>query len=421
MQMFSSHSVMSFSRCSVIVLCCILCFLSSCADATGISSSSDTTSGSSNTVSTSPAHPKSDGNGIETEEMLRARMTKVDQLLQSMSLDEKLGQLLMVEFFGSDYQSTELPYMIAQQHVGGYLYQPVNHNFYAPSNTIDASKQFAMQANTDAKIPLLIAIDQEGGKVSKLADTFYGLAPSAVDMVAKGDPNYATAQGTQAAKQLQSVGMNVDLAPVVDVGPVANLLQDRQFSDDPKTVATYAGAFLNGLQSSGVIGCLKHFPGLGSLSQATDPHTTLPVVNQSMAQLESIDFAPYKTMLQQNHPAMIMSTDVITTAIDPDLPAELSPKAIDGVLRKELGYNGVVITDGLYMGGIQQRWSIAQASVLAIIAGNDIVEGPYTASQVAGVIVALKDAIQQGQLSIARVNQSVQRILLMKMQYGIMK
>ncbi len=118
---------------------------------------------------------------------------------------------------------------------------------------------------------------------------------------------------------------------------------------------------------------------------------------------------------------MIMSTDVVTTAIDPNLPAELSPKAINGVLRKELGYNGVVITDGLYMGGIQQQWTVAQASVLAIIAGNDMVEGPYTASQVAGVIVALKDAIQQGQLSMDQVNQSVQRILLMKMQYGIIK
>ncbi|GAC1404659.1 MAG: beta-N-acetylhexosaminidase [Ktedonobacteraceae bacterium] len=360
-------------------------------------------------------------NGIETEEMLRARMTKVDQMLQSMSLDEKLGQLLMVEFFGSDYQSTELPYMIAQQHVGGYLYQYVNHNFDAPTDTVSASKQFTVQANNDAKIPLLIAIDQEGGQVNKLGDAFYGPAPSAADMTAKGDPNNATAQGTQTAKQMQSVGINADLAPVVDVGPVANLLEDRQFSDNPQTVATYAGAFLNGLQSGGAIGCLKHFPGLGSLSRATDPHTTLPVVDESMAQLESVDFAPYKTMIQQNHPAMIMSTDVITTAIDSDLPAELSPKAIDGVLRKELAYNGVVITDGLYMGGIQQRWSIAQASVLAIIAGNDMVEGPYTASQVAGVIVALKDAIQQGQLSMDRVNQSVQRILLMKMQYGIIK
>ena len=418
MQILPSHSVMSFSRRFVILLCCILLLLTSCADTTGIMSS---TTGST-TTRTSPAHPKSDSNGIETESALRAHLTKVDQIMQGMSLDEKLGQLLMVEFFGSDYQSTELPYMISQQHVGGFLYQPVNHNFEAPNNTVVAASQFPVKANADAKIPLLVAIDQEGGLVSKLTDAgFSGDTPSAAAMAATGDVNGVQQQGVQAAKLMQSLGINTDLAPVVDVGPVSNLLQSRQFSDDPKTVATYAGAFLNGLQSTGTIGCLKHFPGLGSVSQQYDPHTTLPTVNESMDQLESTDFVPYKTLIQQNHPAMIMSTDVVTTAIDPILPAELSPKAINGVLRKELGYNGVVITDGLYMGGIQQKWTIAQASVLAITAGNDIVEGPYTASQVAEVIVALKDAIQQGQLSIDSVNQSVQRILLMKMQYGIMK
>ena len=419
MQIFPSQNVMFLSRRFLLLLCCIAFLFTSCADVTGMTSSSSTTTGST-TASTSPAHPKSDVNGIETEDALRVHLTKVDQMMHGMSLDEKLGQLLMVEFFGSDYQNTELPYMVSQQYVGGFLYQPVNHNFDAPNNTISAASQFPVQANADAKIPLLVAVDQEGGQVSKLSD-FYGDTPSAAAMTATGDTNKVQQQGVQTAKWMQALGINADLAPVVDVGPVTNLLQDRQFSDDPKTVSTYAGAFLNGLQGSGTIGCLKHFPGLGSLSQAVDPHTGLPVVNESMAQLESTDFVPYKTIIQQDHPAMIMSTDVVTTAIDPNLPAELSPKAINGVLRKELGYNGVVITDGLYMGGIQQQWTIAQASVLAIIAGNDMVEGPYTASQVAGVIVALKDAIQQGQLSMDQVNQSVQRILLMKVQYGIIK
>ena len=421
MQTFSSHSVMYFSRRFILLLCCLAFFFTSCADVPGTTTFSGNASGS-GTATTSPAKPKSDMNGIDTEELLRAHLTKVDQMIQGMSLDEKLGQLLMVEFFGSDYQNTELPYMVSQQYVGGFLYQPVNHNFDAPNDTVSAASQFPVMANADAKIPLLVAIDQEGGQVSKLTDAgFDGSTPSAATMTATGDTNAVEQQGKQAAKLMQSLGINTDLAPVVDVGPVTNLLENRQFSDDPKTVATYASAFLNGLQSSGTIGCLKHFPGLGSLSRAVDPHTGLPVVNESMSQLESADFVPYKTMIQQDHPAMIMSTDVITTAIDPQLPAELSPKAINGVLRKELGYNGVVITDGLYMGGIQQQWTIAQASVLAIIAGNDIVEGPYTASQVASVIVALKEAIQQGQLSMDQVNQSVQRILLMKMQYGIIK
>ena len=189
------------------------------------------------------------------------------------------------------------------------------------------------------------------------------------------------------------------------------------FGSDPQTVATDAGAYLDGLQSNGIAGCLKHFPGLGAIT--SDPHAGLPTVMRSKAELERIDLAPYRLMLQHNRPAMIMSTDVLVPAIDASLPAELSPKAIDGVLRKELGFKGVVITDGLYMGGISARWTLSQAAVLAIQAGNDLIEGPFTPAQVANVVAALKQSVQGGQLTTERIDQSVQRILLMKMRYGI--
>ncbi len=165
------------------------------------------------------------------------------------------------------------------------------------------------------------------------------------------------------------------------------------------------------------MGCLKHFPGLGAVT--SDPHDGLPTITRSLTELEKIDLAPYKLMIQKYHPAMIMSTDVLMPAIDPSLPAELSYKAITGILRGELGYDGVVVTDGLYMAGISDKWSLSQAAVLSILAGDDIVEGPYTPSQVASVVTALKQAIQHGKLTIDRINQSVQRILLMKLQYGV--
>jgi beta-N-acetylhexosaminidase len=108
-------------------------------------------------------------------------------------------------------------------------------------------------------------------------------------------------------------------------------------------------------------------------------------------------------------------------AIDPTLPAELSPHAINGILRKQLGYDGVVITDGLYMHGISERWSLSQAAVLSIIAGNDMIEGPYTPGLVANVVTALKQALQQGTLTMNRVDQAVERILLLKIHFGIIK
>ena len=407
-----------------VIFCCLMVFLSGCSDVLGSTTSSSGGTGSTS-ASMTPAPTKADANGSQTDAVLRAQLAKVQQIMSGMTLDQKLGQLIMVEYFGSDYPSTALQYMVSQQYVGGYLYQDVNGNFKVPSDTVSGAAQFATQAQQDAKIPLLIAIDQEGGYVAKLSALF-GAVPSAADMATSGDPKFATGQAVQDVKWMQSIGINTDLAPVVDVGPTTNLLVTRQFSDNPQTVTTYAGAFLDGLQSNGIIGTLKHFPGLGSLPKGGnyDPHTSLPVVNRSKTDLENIDWVPYKTLIQQDHPAMIMSTDVVDTAIDPTTPAELSPKVINGVLRGELGYNGVVITDGLYMGGVQTytgTTDISKAVVLSIIAGNDIVEGPYTPQDVANCVEALKTAIQQGQLSMYQVNQSVQRILLMKVQYGIIK
>lgn len=355
-----------------------------------------------------------DGN---VENPLALQMTKIQSIMAGMTLDQKLAQLLIVEYLGNSYAPT-LQYMIAQQGVGGFLYQASNRNFNPPDNVIDSVAAFSRQAMKDAKIPLLIGTDQEGGLVNRLY-TFHGDLPSAASMAATGNPQYAYNQGVTAAKWLLQLGINADLAPVVDVHTVdPPVLQTRMFGSTPQAVVTYAGAFLNGLQQNGVIGTLKHFPGLGAIT--SDPHAGLPTVNRSLAQLGSIDLAPYKLMLQKDHPAMVMSTDVLMPAIDPNLPAELSPKAINGVLRQQLGYNGVIITDGLYMGGISQRWSLSQAAVLSIIAGDDLVEGPYTIDQVAQVITALKQALSNGQLTIERINQSVQRILLMKMQYGIL-
>ncbi len=350
---------------------------------------------------------------------LQRAEAKISQIMAGMSLDQKLGQLIVVEYLGNDYQGSGLQDMVTQQHVGGIIYQEINNNFNAPDNTVNGLAAFSRQVQQDAKIPLLIGTDQEGGQVNRL-EVFHGPLPSAANMAGTGNLEYAFNQGAQVAKWMVQLGINSDLAPVVDVHTVdPPILQDRMFGSTPQTVATYAGTFLEGLQKNGVAGCLKHFPGLGALT--SDPHVGLPTINRSLSELEKIDLAPYKLMIGKEHPAMIMDTDVRMPAIDPNLPAELSPKAINGILRGDLGYNGVVITDGLYMRGVSDYWTLSQAAVLAIIAGNDLIEGPYTVSQVAKVVSALKQALQDGKLTQARIDQSVKRILLMKLEYGIIK
>jgi beta-N-acetylhexosaminidase len=404
--------------CFLIVLCCIIIFLSSCSDLfTGISDTPTPTIARP-TATLIPAQAKADNHGIATEALMRAQLEKVQSIMANMSLEQKLGQLIVVEYLGHSYQGG-LQYMISQQFVGGYMYQESNHNFESPYDVASQVDALSQQAMHDAKIPLMIATDQEGGLVNRLY-RFHGYLPSAADMAASGKPSVALAQGSQAAKWMLELGINADFAPVVDVHTVdPAVLASRMFGRDPRSVATFAGAFLSGLQDNGVAGCLKHFPGLGAIS--SDPHAGLPTVNRSITQLNNVDLAPYRLMIQSDHPAMIMSTDVLMPAIDPKLPAELSPNAITDVLRKQLGYDGVVITDGLYMGGISQRWSLSQASVLSIVAGNDMIEGPYTPDLVASVVTALKQAIQQGKLTVERINQSVERILLLKIHFGIIK
>lgn len=348
-----------------------------------------------------------------------AAKAKVVKIMAGMSLAEKLGQLIIVEYMGNDYQNSGLQAMIAQQYVGGVLYQESNGNFDAPDNTVDGMSAFSQQAQQDAKIPLFLGTDQEGGQVNRLYD-FHGDLPSAATMAATGDPTSVYGQGKQAAQWMLQLGMNLDLAPVVDVHTVdPPVLQDRMFGSTPQDVEKYAGAYLDGLQQNGVAGCLKHFPGLGAVT--SDPHDGLPTVDRSLSDLQQIDLAPYKAMISKNHPAMIMATDVVMPAIDPSLPAELSPKTITGLLRGQLGYNGVVITDGLYMGGISESWSLSQAATLSIIAGDDLVEGPASVSDVAGVVTGLETALTNGQVTQAQIDQSVERILLLKVENGIIK
>ncbi len=400
---------------SIFMLSIFLVLLSACADPLSATTSSNLAS----VTRTVAPIPTPDPLPTATPDPLQSAKARVVQLIAGMSLDQKLGQLLVVEYLGNNYQDSGLHYMVTQQYIGGVLYQYVNHNFDAPDNTIDGLSAFSSQMQKDAKTALLIGTDQEGGQVNRL-QIFHGSLPSAEAMAATGKPQYAHDQGTQAAKWMAQLGINSDLAPVVDVHTVdPPILQDRMFGKTPQTVATYAGAYLDGLQENSIAGCLKHFPGLGAVT--SDPHAGLPTINRSLADLKKIDLAPYQIMISKNNPAMIMDTDVVMPAIDPTLPAELSPKAVEGILRGYLGYDGVVITDGLYMQGISERWSLSQAAVLAIAAGNDLVEGPYSISQVAAVLTALKQALKSGQITEARVDQAVARILLMKIEYGMIK
>jgi len=333
-----------------------------------------------------------------------------------MSLDEELGQLIMVEY-DDTYYSPDLDEMVNKLHAGGVIMYEFQMQT-APQTAHDIG-----QMQLHAKIPLLVSSDEEGGIVHRLIHV-YPPRPSALSVYQSGDPNYAAQQGHLVAHDLKAIGINENLAPDVDVALIPNAPDQvtRTYGFTPDSVIQYAGPYMRAMQSDGVVACIKHYPGLGDAS--SDAHFGLPVVNRTRDQLYSIELAPFKHFIQSqnklDNPGMIMPTDVLMPAIDPKMPAELSHTFMTDILRHEFGYDGVVLTDALYMQGISNTWSMPEAAVLALNAGNDMLLGPTGSDQMIAMLNGLKAALQNGTLSKARVDEAATRIITLKMQYHLM-
>jgi len=340
--------------------------------------------------------------------------TLAKMYLSRMTLDQKLGQLFMVQYWGYTY-SNDLETMIHDQYAGGVIM------YGAQMQTFNQTKNDITHMQKKAWMPLLISTDEEGGFVERIMN-IYGHRPGALETYQTGKIENAAKLGHSISHDLQALGINTDLAPDVDVpvvmGPDQYL---RTWGYTPQSVIQWGGTYLRAIQGDGEIGCLKHFPGLGAAT--TDAHSELPVVERSLDQLYSTELAPYKyfvhTQNKLENPGMIMTTDVLMPAVDPNMPAELSHPFVTDILRHQLGYNGVVLTDALYMLGIANKWNLTQAVVLAIEAGNDMILGVRDSSELSSSIAALKQAIAGGGLTMASINESVTRIIALKIQYHL--
>ena len=334
--------------------------------------------------------------------------------LSRMTLDQKLGQLFMVQYWGYSY-SNDLETMIHDQYAGGVIM------YGAQMNTFNQTKNDIARMQKKAWMPLLISADEEGGFVERIMN-IYGDRPGALETYQTGNIQNAAKLGHSITHDLQALGINTDLAPDVDVPVVMGPDQYmRTWGYTPQSVIDWGGTYLRAIQGDGEIACLKHFPGLGAAT--TDAHQGLPVVNRSREQLYSTELAPYKYFIQSqnklNNPGMIMTTDMLMPAFDPTMPAELSHTIVTNILRHQLGYDGVVLTDALYMQGIAKKWSLPQAVVLAIEAGNDMILGVRDSSVLSASVAALKQAIANGTLPMKQIDESVTRIIALKIQYNL--
>jgi len=321
--------------------------------------------------------------------------------------------MVIVEFYGSTL-NTDLMEMLKGYQISGVLIENKNGNAETRTQLVTLNQSMQLQTH----IPLFITTDFEGGIVNEL-QRITGERMSEAAIGATDNPQVAYNAGHSAAMDLTSLGLNVNFMPIVDVltNPNNPGLPMRTFGSDPTLVTNMGRAYLKGLTDGGVVGCLKHFPGLGSAS--IDPHSSLPYMNRSLGILNAIDLVPYRTLISEGIVPMVMVTHILNPQLDPSLPTSLSPNVVTKLLREQLNFKGVIISDTLWMGGISNTYDLAQAAVLAVKAGTDLLLGPRGLGDTVKMIAGLQKAVVAGQISIDQINASVQRILEMKLHYKI--
>ncbi len=350
---------------------------------------------------------------------------RIDAYIARMSLTQQVGQTLMLAVYANGYNAN-LDQALTQWDLGSAIFFPNYNGRPLQPTTLAGAKQLIHDLQAHANGPLLLATDEEGGPVDRLS-FYYGGTPSPQALAATGDPHQAYAQAQTDAQRMRDMGLNVDFAPLADVYQGGMIDQSRMFGTTPQGVTSYAGAFLDGLQQHGVAGTLKHWPGLGA--STGNPDFTLPTVNHSQAQLNAIDFASFR-MLLSHQPGMIMVTHVIVPAYDSQAPASLSPVLVRQVLRGQLGYQGVVVTDAMDAQGLiqymqQQGYAdpaqgIAEACVRGFLAGDDLIEAPIEQDRLAATVDAMTQAVQSGRIPPQRLHEALHRIIALKVRLGLL-
>jgi len=266
-------------------------------------------------------------------------------------------------------------------------------------------------------LPLpLISIDQEGGTVARLGPPFTQFA-DARQLAESSDPEVAVREyATVCARELREVGINMNLAPVLDVCPAGEgrFMERRSLGSDPAQVGVLGCLIIDVLQEAGVAACVKHFPGLGAA--VLDPHLQLPTVTQSRQQLQEVDLTPFRAAAQAGV-AAFMTSHTIYSAIDADHPATLSALILEGLLRREIGYDGLVITDDLEMGAIENDGTVAEAAFASFLAGADLLLICHDHEKIRQSHARLLAGVTSGAVSGARLDASRRRIASVQGRY----
>ena len=357
--------------------------------------------GASEKRGSSSEEPKEDGRGEVAGEV---------SLLDGMSLGEMVGQMFVVSVGGTgpDYYVEK---MVRERNVGGVILFGHNMRSERQVRALTGSLQELATA-TEPAVPLFVAVDQEGGEIASAP--WVAPQPAAAEIGRRNDPAEARAVAREIGRQLLPAGVNTNFAPVVDTGYGA-AIGERSYGEDPELVARMGAAAVEGFEEAGVVSAAKHFPNHGSAT--SDSHVGLPVIRHDAATVRSYDLPPFRAAVGAGVP-MVMVGHLVYPAIDPERPASLSADAI-GMLRGDLGFDGVVVTDDLAMAGASGDGPPARAAVEAVAAGADLLVISSPPQEQADAYEAVVAAVEAGKIPRERIREAVGRVLEVKDSYDL--
>ncbi|MFF2088893.1 beta-N-acetylhexosaminidase [Paenibacillus sp. NPDC058174] len=337
----------------------------------------------------------------------------LDRQIAAMSLEDKVGQMIIAGIDGKAIDA-EASRMIKEERIGGIILYGTN---IADLQGMVALVNALKEANSGNAVPLLISVDQEGGKVSRMPKSFTAI-PSNKKVGATNDPSLAEEMGKLLAEELKLTGFNMNFAPVLDVNsnPANPIIGTRSFGATAELVSRMGMAEMKGIRENGIIPVVKHFPGHGDTS--VDSHLELPIVNKTREELAKLEWLPFEAAIEQKTDA-IMVAHILYPHLDPDKPASISAAIIGDVLRGKMGYDGVVMTDDLTMGAITKNYGLAEAALDSVQAGSDIVLIAHGYDNALQVRDAILKSMQDNKLSVERIDKSVRRILSLKQRYNL--
>ena len=360
------------------------------------------------------------GAGSSTRKLSSAAKAWVESTLRKMTVDEKIGQLLFTTYHGSFTASdapayAQLLHHVKDLHVGGFIVITHGSPLGIVKSQAYPTAVLANQMQAQSKLPLLIGADFERGTAMRLDEgTSF---PTAMAVAAAGNPHDAYTMGRITALEARAVGVHWIYAPDADVNnnPGNPIINTRSFGEDSARVSQFVGEFVRGVQENGGLATAKHFPGHGDT--AADSHIDLPVISAGRDRLENLELVPFRAAIAAGA-GSVMTGHLSVPALEPDpnTPATLSHNILTDLLRKQLAFQGLIVTDAMDMGGITVRFSPGEAAVRAVVAGADCLLMPPVAD---AAFEALQAAVKSGRISRERLDESVRRILQAKARLGL--